>query len=196
MLNKNNSILLGIDIQEKLVAMLKERAEAAISNSLKIIKTAKILNIETFLTEQYPKGLGATILPIREFLGEKYSPIEKTSFSAIGYNEPCVENAALQKDNGNLLLQKIKQTGKKQIVLFGIEAHICVYQTALALKDLGYEVYIICDACFSRNPHESEIAFQNLKDNKIQIITLEMLLFLWLQSSKTPGFKEIQGLIK
>lgn len=181
MLNKDNSILLVIDVQEKLVNMLKERAEIAAVKSLKIINAAKILNIDTIITEQYPKGLGQTIESVRNLLDENYAPFEKTTFSAVKENE---------------ILSAIEKTKKKQVVLFGIEAHICVFQTALELKEKGYEVFVVSDISYSRCDKEKEVAMQNLRHLDIMTPTLEMVLFMWLEGSKNPNFKEVQALIK
>lgn len=181
MLDVDNSLLLMIDVQEKLVHAMGDNSKLAHDNSIKLIKAAKILQIKTITTEQYPKGLGKTIQPIIEVLGDDYNPFEKTSFSAI------------REDN---ILNKIKDSGKKQIVLFGIETHICVFQTAVELKEIGYEVYVVSDCSYSRSDIEKNAAIENLRQNNISIVTLEMALFMWLKSAKHPSFKEIQALIK
>lgn len=181
MLNKNNTVLVMIDVQDKLVNMLKENSQIAREKSLKIINAADILKIDTIITEQYPKGLGQTIEDIRNLLKEKYQPYEKTNFSAVKEDE---------------ILKAIEKTGKKQVVLFGIEAHICVFQTALELKEKGYEVFVVSDISYSRNDEEKNIAMQNLRHLNIMTPTLEMVLFMWLEGSKNPNFKEVQALIK
>ena len=146
MLNKNDSVLIMIDVQEKLVNMLDTpNKEEAASKSLKIIKAADILNIPFVITEQYPKGLGLTIEEIRTYLGEKYLPFEKTAFSLVKEEE--IYNALIKEH-------------KKQAVLFGIESHICVFQTAIELKEKGYEVYVVSDISFSRSDKEKEAARQ------------------------------------
>ena len=85
---------------------------------------------------------------------------------------------------------------KKQAVLFGIESHICVFQTAIELKEKGYEVYVVSDISFSRSDKEKEAALKNLRHFGILTLTLESVLFMWLETSKNPCFKEIQALIK
>lgn len=182
MLNKNDSVLIMIDVQEKLVNMLDTtNKEEAASKSLKIIKAADILNIPFVITEQYPKGLGLTIEEIRTYLGEKYLPFEKTAFSLVKEEE--IYNALIKEH-------------KKQAVLFGIESHICVFQTAIELKEKGYEVYVVSDISFSRSDKEKEAALKNLRHFGILTLTLESVLFMWLETSKNPCFKEIQALIK
>ena len=181
MLKKDNSFLMMIDMQDKLVSMLKDKADFAISQTEKLIKAAKILNIDTITTEQYPKGLGPTIEVARNCLSEKYVPYEKTSFSAI--DEENIYNAA-------------KEIKKTQAILFGIEAHICVFQTAIALKNKGWDVFVVEDATFSRNDSQKQTALQTLRHFNIPTLTVEMVIFMWLKSSLHPNFKEVQALIK
>ena len=182
MLNAFNSLLIMIDVQEKLVNALNTEDKKSIEEkTLKIINAAKILKIDTIVTEQYPKGLGTTLKPVIDILGENYKPFEKTNFSVTG--EENIFNA-------------IKKTGKKQIVVFGMEAHICVFQTAIALKEKGYEVFVVSDGSFSRKKEEKEAAFQNMRHTGILTPTVEMVLFMWLKGSSSPCFKEVQALIK
>ena len=92
--------------------------------------------------------------------------------------------------------EKIAAYGKKQIVLFGIETHICVHQTAAALLEAGYEVYIIKDACASRNKYEFKQGIEIMQQNGAKISCVEIALFEWLKGAKHPKFKEVQALIK
>ncbi len=182
MLNSKDSILIMIDVQDKLVGMLSDdKKETMVEKTKKIVSAAKILNIDTIITEQYPKGLGATIKDVQEILGEKYLPFEKTNFSAVKENE---------------IFDAIKKTGKKQVVLFGIEAHICVFQTAIELSEMGYEVFVVYDISHSRKDEEKLLAMKNLSQLGILTLSLEMVLFMWLAGSKNPNFKEVQALIK
>lgn len=174
-INNNNALVLIIDVQEKLVNMLND--ENIKADAIKIAKAAGILNIPTVITEQYPKGLGSTITEIKDVLpNAKY--FEKTHFSAL-------------KENGFKELLT-----KKQIILFGIETHICVLQTAFDLLNNGYEVFIVKNACGSRLEENKELALQRLRHAKAQVVTTEMVLFELLEGSKHPNFKEVQALIK
>lgn len=174
-INNNNALVLIIDVQEKLVNMLND--ENVKADAIKIAKAASILKIPTVITEQYPKGLGSTIAEIKDVLpNAKY--FEKTHFSA------------LKEDRFKELLTK------KQIILFGIETHICVLQTAFDLLNNGYEVFIVKNACGSRLKENKELALQRLRHAKAQIVTTEMVLFELLEGSKHPNFKEVQALIK
>lgn len=179
MLFAENTLVLGIDIQEKLVGALhKNTIEQKAS---KIVQAAKILEIPVLLTEQYPKGLGNTVESVAKFLPENSTVIEKTYFNALF-------------ENG--MLDKIKSYGKNQIVIFGIETHICVYQTACALVEAGFDVYVVKDACASREKYEFKQGIEAMVQNGVKTSCVEMILFEWLKGAKNPKFKEVQALIK
>lgn len=181
MLKTMDSLVLIIDIQEKLMGMLNHGIkEQILTRAPKLARAAKILGVNTIVTEQYPKGLGQTINEIQTELAQ-YHPIEKTDFCAL--MEPG-------------FLETIKSLGKKQVILCGIEAHICVYQTAVKLLEEGYEVFILKDLCASRNKVEFECAMDLLSNLGAKITCLEIVLFEWLKTAKNPHFKEIQAMIK
>lgn len=175
MLTSNDSLVLMIDVQERLVAALDK--DIVVSRAQKITDGARLLQIPVLVTEQYPKGLGNTVVS----LPENVQIIEKTYFNAL-------------LEGG--MLEKIKSFGKKQIVIFGIETHICVYQTACALMEAGFEVYVVKDACASRDKSEFKQGIESMQAQGAKILTVEMLLFAWLEGSKNPKFKEVQALIK
>lgn len=181
MLNQDNSLLLMIDVQEKLVGMLQERAQIIKNKAQKLIQAAQILKIKTIITEQYPKGLGSTISEVQNVLSENFCVFEKTNFSALK-----------EKD----VLEQLESEGKKQVVLFGIEAHICVMQTAIELKEKGFEVFVVYDASSSRDEKEKELAMKNLRHLGILTLSVESVLFMWLGASSNEHFKEVQALIK
>lgn len=172
-----NSAFLFIDVQEKLVGML--RKDKAAKKSEILAKTAKILNIKTILTEQYPQGLGATIPTVKYNLPDSAKFFEKTSFNA-------------------LLTDGVKEAigDVKNVFIFGIETHICVYQTALALLENGYNVFVVKDACASRETDEFKAGINLMEKEGAKILTTEMVIFELLKSSKHPNFKEVQFLIK
>lgn len=171
----DDSLVLMIDVQERLVASLNK--DVIVASAQKIIDGANLLNIPVLVTEQYPKGLGNTVVSLHD--GTEI--VEKTYF-----------NALLEEG----MLEKIKSYGKKQIVIFGIEAHICVYQTACALMEAGFEVYVVKDACASRNKYEFKLGIDAMQAQGAKISCVEMILFEWLKGSKNPKFKEVQALIK
>ena len=170
------TLLLIIDIQEKLVNMLQDTSVK--EQSIIVSKAAGIMNIPAIITEQYPKGLGDTIKDIKNAIPNAQY-IEKTNFSAF-------------EEIKNLIIE----TGKTQLVICGIETHICVLQTAFDLLNNGYEVFIIKNACGSRNEDDKNIALQRLRHLGCQTITTEMLIFELLKTSKNSKFKEMQALIK
>ena len=137
-LNLEDSLVLIIDVQDKLLNAVfnKEQVE---KKSAIIAEAAKILGIPVVVTEQYPKGLGNTIPAVKDALAEDTEIFEKTAFSALNNEE---------------ILEAIKKHNKKQILIFGIETHICVSQTTAAFRELGYEVSVIKDACGSRAEEE------------------------------------------
>ncbi len=180
MLNIEDSILIIIDVQEKLIKATNKGDICAI-NTAKLLKAATILNIPSIITEQYPKGLGNTSPLIIQELSEISYIFEKTSFSIM--NEPEIK-------------AKLDSFNQKQIILCGIETHICVLQTAIDLLKSDYEVHIVKDAVSSRKNEEYEIGLKLLKQYGAKITSLEIILFEWLKSSKHPYFKQIQALIK
>ena len=179
MLNAENSLFFLIDIQDRLVGMLKNREEIAKNNSI-LTKAAKILGVPVIASEQYPNGLGSTILEVREYLNTE-NILEKTSFSALATDT---------------IKAKLESLNRKKVVLTGIETHICVYQTARALLDAGYEVYVVKNACTSRSSKDYRTALELMRDYGAKLTCVETVLFELLGSSKHPNFKEIQALIK
>lgn len=183
MLNIENSALVIIDIQERLVQASKYGIETAV-NMAKIAKAAAILEVPTIITEQYPKGLGSTVAELQSVLAENSLKIEKAAFSAL------LEDEFAQK------VKELKDAGINQIIIGGIETHICVLQTAADLIKEGFEVYVLKDACASRNKNEYKTGLELLKQYGTKITCVEIALFEWLKTSKHPKFKEVQTLIK
>lgn len=178
-LDQNNCLLLLVDVQEKLVAMLEKNTVVKKSNTL--LQAANILGIPTVITEQYPEGLGKTVDFVAEHIKEDTVVFEKVSFSAI-------------KDEG--FLDKLKSFGKKQIIIGGIEAHICVHQTVADLLENGFEVYVVKDACASRKKDDFKSGIKLMEQNGAKISATEAVLFELLKTSKNPKFKEVQALVK
>lgn len=174
MLDCQNTSVICIDVQEKLVNMLNNALQIA-KNTQILMQASNILDLDAIVTEQYPKGLGTTIQSIKSITD--FKTMEKTTFSALKSPE----------FNFNL---------KKNVVIFGIETHICVYQTVMDLLEKDHNVYVVCDCCASRNELNHLTALELMKKNGASITTLEIVLFELLKSSKHPNFKEIQVLIK
>lgn len=171
MLDCQNTTVICIDLQEKLVDMVKN-SDFIAANAVKLLNAAHILDVDTIITEQYPKGLGSTIEQIRAI--SNFKTIEKTSFSAYDILSGLKEN----------------------IVIFGIETHICVYQSVLDLLKKGHSVYVVADCCASRKDLDYKTSLELMKQQGAKITTLEIVLFEFLKSSKHPNFKEVQKLIK
>lgn len=179
-LNIEDSVVMIIDVQEKLLNAVFNKASLE-KKATTLANTAKILGIPVIVTEQYPKGLGATVESLKEALPENTQYFEKTAFSALENND---------------VLEALKNLGKKQVVIFGIETHICVSQTTNALIQEGFEVSVIRDACGSRSELEYLAGLERMKDNSAHVLTTEIALFEWLKGAKHPKFKEVQMLIK
>lgn len=179
-LNIEDSVVMIIDVQEKLLNAVFNKASLE-KKATTLANTAKILEIPVIVTEQYPKGLGATVESLKEALPENTQYFEKTAFSALENND---------------VLEALKNSGKKQVVIFGIETHICVSQTTNALIQEGFEVSVIRDACGSRSELEYLAGLERMKDNGAHVLTTEIALFEWLKGAKHPKFKEVQMLIK
>ena len=179
-LNERECLILIIDIQEKLINASFNK-DTIKNKVISLGSAASILNIPVIVTEQYPKGLGETIPELKSALNEETMYFEKTSFSAL-------ENAGIAN--------AIDKSGKKQIIICGIETHICVSQTAHALTKKGYDVSLIKDASGSRKKEEHDAGIDRMKENGVHIITTEIALFEWLKSSRHIHFREVQALIK
>lgn len=179
-LNAEESLILIIDVQEKLLNAVFNKEIVAGKTAI-IAKASEILGIPVIVTEQYPKGLGNTVTNLKNNLNANVLFYEKTDFSALDNKEIC--NA-------------VKASLKRQIVIFGIETHICVNQTVTALIKEGYDVSVIKDACGSRTEAEYHAGLDRMKENGAHILTTEIALFEWLKGATHPKFKEVQSLIK
>ncbi len=178
-LNPKNSILLVIDIQEKFLPHIKDNAELKKKTSI-LIQAAKRLGIPMLITEQYPKGLGETALLLQEKSGYQ-KPVVKDTFSC------CGEQRFLS------VLNDYKRT---HIVVTGIEAHVCVFQTVIDLLDKKYSVHVVSDCVGSRHKKNKQMAISTMRQAGAIISPMETVIFQWLKRSGTPEFKEIQPLIK
>lgn len=179
MLSLDNSVLVMIDIQGKLLNVMYEK-EALLENAQKLIRGLKVLGVPVILTEQNPKGLGATQPELTQLLPD-VKPIPKFCFS-------CYQDAGFH--------QALHDQKRKQVLVCGIEAHICVYQTAMELLAAGYEVQVIADVVSSRTMRNRDIALARLQGEGARLISTEMVLFELLQTARSPQFKEIQQVIK
>ena len=177
---KEKSQLALIDIQEKLsVAMPKEVINKIVKRCELLITVANELNIPQICTEQYPNGLGHTLNTMTPFLSEA-NFVEKTVFACT--DEP-------------IFLRYLIKT-RPQIFLTGMEAHICILQTALGLLKAGKDVFIIEDVVVSRNISNKQNAINRLRDAGCIITNTESVIFEWLKTSDNDIFKKVAPLIK
>ncbi len=178
-IQKDGSAALIIDIQEKLFPHIYENMQF-LGNTKKLIEGLKILEIPLIVTEQYSKGLGKTITEISSHI-EPFNPFDKTSFS-------CMDN------------QNIKETlipkDKKFIILCGIEAHVCVLQTAIDLQSNNFIPVVISDCISSRKLSDKQIALKRMHAENIIVSTYESVLFELLRFSGNEQFKAISRLVK
>lgn len=179
-LSKNNTGLLVVDVQEKLFSLV-DRAPEVLARMQQVIKGFQVLKLPIVVTEQYPQGLGHTVEGLRECLGGSSRFLTKTSFSCLG--DPEIKQ--------QLLAMPITQW-----VLIGIEAHVCILQTAKDLIAAGKEVVVLNDAISSRSIYDFSTAIAELRDSGVRISSVETVLFELVRDSKAPEFKGISMLIK
>lgn len=177
-LNIENTQLLIIDFQEKLVPVMDE-SEKTVKNAGTLIKIAQSLNLPITVTEQYPQGIGYTIEPLKNEL-LNINPIEKLSFTAAT----------------DEVLNELKSNQRKQILVSGIETHVCVFQSVRDLLKQDYEVYVVSDAVSSRNPIHKANGLELMKDMGAVITNTETTLFDLLKRSDHENFKELSKLIR
>ena len=179
MLSVDNSVLLVIDVQEKLFRAINQK-EQLLDNLQRLIKGIKVLEIPILLTEQYPQGLGSTIPEIAQLLPD-IRPLPKICFSCCG---------------DEAFLQAFKQLNRKQVIIAGIESHVCVYQTAADLLTAGCEVYAVSDTISSRNEQNSDIGLKMMTQLGAKITSTEAALFELLKIAKGDKFKAISKIVR
>jgi hypothetical protein len=155
-----------------------------VETSASLVKFARRLGVPITVSEHYPKGLGPTVDGLRRELGAGAAILPKQHFSWLG-DEPLCQR-----------LEDIRDTGRGQAVLAGIEAHVCVAQTALDLIVEGFEVFIVADAVASRTEDSRALSLQRLRHAGAYIVDSEMVMFEWLEVASTPEFKDLLPLIK
>ena len=178
MLEPESAVLVVVDVQEKLTRAMHQ-AESVVANVAALAAGAKILGVPVLLTEQNPAGLGPTVAPVAEAIDAE--PIAKRAFSC--WAEPDFA-AALQS------------LGRSEVILAGIEAHVCIYQTARDLLQAGYGVHLICDAVTSRTSSNVETAIERMVEDGARRSCTEMALLEMQQTSQGRRFKQLLELIK
>lgn len=178
-----SSQLVVIDIQERLAPAMSG-GEVIVANVVKLLRCAGMLDVPVTLSEQYRKGIGATLPAVMEAAGNRACVFEKMAFSAM-------RDADISRH-----IDRIVKQGRRQIVLCGIEAHVCVLQTALDLAAHGREVAVVADAIASRTVDSKTIALQRLAAAGVTIATTEMVAFEWLEMAGTGEFRALLPLLK
>ena len=176
----SESIIVFIDMQEKLVNAMPEDIAFTMSRQQKLLNSAVHLNLPVIITEQYPRGLGNTVHSLKECFSSDWAVVEKNTFSCMGSDE---------------FKDKLKDSGKKSVVICGIETHVCVLQTALDCIRAGYRVIVLRDAVCSRNCIDRETAFLTMENAGVFFMTVESFLFMILEDSKHPEFKKISKIL-
>jgi len=179
MLQIKDCCLVVVDIQGKLARLMYDK-QTLFKNIPILIKAAKILDIPIIWCQQCPQALGETIGQIAELLTD-IKPLNKATFSCCG----------LEQFN-----QSLRALNRRQIILCGIEAHVCIYQTAVDLLKAGFYVQVVADAVSSRTLADKQTAVQKLKTSAIDISSVEMTLFELLVTADHPKFKPVVELIK
>ena len=180
MLNVKDTALIVIDVQGKL-AQLMHQKERLFANIKRMIKGTQVLDIPLLWTEQAPDKLGPTTPEIAKLLAESVRPISKSSFSCCGHAP---------------FMDAFKALDRRQVLLTGIEAHVCVYQTALDLLDMGYEVQVVTDAVSARIAENKQIGIDRMQAAGAALTSTEMALFELLRVAAGDQFKAITKIVK
>jgi nicotinamidase-related amidase len=179
LLDARRSVLFVVDIQARLAPAVADAA-GVIARTAILVAAAGRLGVPILVSEQYPQGLGHTderLLP----LPEGAVVLAKTSFSAIG---------------DTAIRARLEGLGRRQVVLAGMEAHVCVLQTALGLREAGYAVAVAADAVGSRLPDRRLLGLERMRAHGVDIVDSEMVLFEWLADAGAPAFRELSRLIR
>jgi nicotinamidase-related amidase len=178
-IKREDTALIVIDMQSKLYPFIHEY-EQLTKNCTRLIEGLKVLGVPIVVTQQYTAGLGETIEPVKAAIGE-YTHIEKMCFSCYGDNN---------------FISELKKLGRKNILLAGIESHVCVLQTALDLIENGYQPVLVEDCVSSREPNNKRIAVERMRDAGAIITTYESILFELTVLCGTDEFKKIVKIVK
>jgi len=180
MLSEKNTVLVVIDVQGKLAQTMQDR-ETLLTNLGKLILGMQALQVPVLWLEQNPARMGDTVPEIRTLLAMHQSPIAKMSFS--GYGDP-------------VFIETMEALSRRQVLLAGIETHVCVYQTAADLLARGYEVGVVADAVSSRRATDRDIALTRLRQEGVRLTSVEMALFELMRTATHPAFREILKIVR
>lgn len=179
LMTAEKSCLLIVDVQKRLLSAM-DSPRAVLSGCSLMMKAAGVLDVPIVVTEQYPEGLGPTVEPLAELAPED------AFFSKLHFSS--ARNPAIRG--------KLETLKPSQVIIGGIEAHVCVLQTAIGLQEAGYQCFVAADATSSRTAANHAVAMSRLRDAGVGIVTSEMIVFEWLEKAGTPQFKELSRLLK
>ncbi|MBW3670423.1 MAG: hydrolase [Acidobacteria bacterium] len=181
-IDRYEAILLVIDMQRKLLPHIDDH-ESVEQNVIRLIHGTNILGVPAIATEQYPQGIGHTTDGVRQALDQSHGAeaIQKMTFSSCG-SDQFLENIELAK--------------RRQVILSGVETHVCVYQTALDLLDRDYQVWVVADAVSSRTERNRHIALDRMVAEGARLSSTEMILFELTVACGTDEFRAISKLVK
>jgi nicotinamidase-related amidase len=182
-LTPETSVLVLVDVQERLAAAMTDEARARVEKNARILlESARLLGVKTLATEQYPKGLGPTVAPIADLLRALgVEPVEKLDFCAC--EEPVFASA-------------IEASRAKSVVLLGMETHICVFQTARELAARGLDVHVVSDGCASRTEENRAAGLALCARAGATLTVTETVVFDWLGRAGSEEFKTISKLVR
>lgn len=178
-LTLENSALVVIDLQERFRDLI-HGMDQVLERSQRLIGFCRQLEVPVLVTEQYPRGLGVTVTEIREAC-RPFTAYEKTAFSCAGSGE---------------FLAALRATGRRQVILCGIETHVCVYQTACDLLREGFQVALAADAVSSCRAADRDLGLQRLRDVGADVMGSQMIMFEMLREAGTPEFKRVSAFLK
>ena len=179
---RDNSILVIVDIQPRLTAAMPAKVLARLQRyTTLLLKAATTLNIPVYVTEQYPRGLGRLENELEKLLPVDARRYEKTAFSCTG-----AENFKTD----------LQASGRNQVLLTGMETHVCILQSAIDLLNLGYQVIVVSEAVCSRHRESYETALQRMRQAGAVVTNSESVVFEWLRDAKDEHFKTLQSLLK
>ena len=179
-LDIRRTALAVVDVQESFRPHIKEFAETAARVAL-VVHAARLLGVPVVVTEQYPKGLGRTAAEILAVLPEGFEPVEKTAFSSCG---------------AQVFVARLEEAGARQVMLCGLEAHVCVNQTAHDLLAAGYQVHVLTDCVSSRAAENRRVGLEKMFRSGALPSSTELALFELMRDARHEQFKAIQKLIK
>jgi nicotinamidase-related amidase len=175
----DQSLLLLVDLQDRLVPAV-DGGEQVLARVRILLETAGALGLPVVVSEQYPKGLGATVERLGP-LPANTAIIDKLSFSC--WREPR-------------LRAFIEGSGRRQVVICGMETHVCVLQTAIDLREAGLDVFVVADGVGSRSPERRRLGLERMRDRAVDVVDSEMVVFEWLERAGTEQFRAMIKLLK